>query len=54
MTQEALQEFRVSTSNYNADSGRFQRPAGVAGHPQWHQPVQRLRLLDVPTDGDAR
>ncbi len=26
MTQEALQEFRVSTSNYNADSGRSSGP----------------------------
>ena len=30
-----------------------ERPAGVAGHAQRHQPVQRLRLLDVPPDGDV-
>ena len=44
MTQEALQEFRVSTSNYGAEAGRSSGAAGVARHEERHQRLQRIRL----------
>ena len=43
MTLDSLQEFRVSTSNYGADSGRSQRRAGVARHQERHQRLPRRR-----------
>ena len=39
-------------STYNADMGH-QRPAGLAHHPERHQPIRRLRLLDVPSHRDV-
>ena len=48
MTQEALQEFRVSTIELQRRDGPLERSAGVAGHAQRDQPVQRLGLLDLP------
>ncbi len=37
VTLDSVQEFRVTTSNYGAESGPLERRAGVARHPQRHQ-----------------
>ena len=48
MTQEALQEFRVSTSQLQRRDGPVERTAGLARDAQRNQRVRRLGLLDVP------
>ena len=45
MTQEALQEFKVSTSNYGAEAGRSSGAAGVARDEERNERLQRIRLL---------
>ena len=46
MTQEALQEFRVSTSNYNAEMGRSSGPQVSLVTRSGTNQYRRLRLLD--------
>ena len=45
MTLDSLQEFRVTTSNYSADTGRSSARAGVARHQERHEHLPRLGLL---------
>ena len=53
ITSEALQEFRVSTSNYGAEYRTLERPSGVDGDQERRQPVPRIGLLVRAPHGDV-
>ena len=48
-TLDSLQEFRVTTGNYDADAGRLGRP-GESGHQERYQRVPRFGLRILPAE----
>jgi hypothetical protein len=50
---DSVQEFRVTTSSYNADQGRF-GSAGFAGHKKRHKQLARLAVRVSPQHAHER